>query len=169
VLGSNVRGPMHMRSSIAGFFVLSVLGCSTTDTPGGAAGVGGSVSGGGDAHQRCVDRINEFRATEGKPAYERWTDQEACASDEARQDANSGVDHGAFPQCGETAQNECPDYDSIEETLGSCLDRMWAEGPGADFDTHGHYLNMSSTRYTEVACGFYTTTGGRVWAVFDFR
>lgn len=46
---------------------------------------------------------------------------------------------------------------------------MWAEGPGADFQQHGHYINMSSTSYTTVACGFYTTAGGDVWSVQDFR
>jgi hypothetical protein len=149
--------------------LLGSLGCSNTGDGGGTIGAGGSTMGGGEAHQHCVDRINEFRATEGKPAYARWADQEACASDEARQDAISGESHGAFPQCGELAQNECPGYDSIEEALGSCLDRMWAEGPGTDFDAHGHYLNMSSTKYTEVACGFYTTSSGEVWVVQDYR
>jgi hypothetical protein len=46
---------------------------------------------------------------------------------------------------------------------------MWAEGPGADFQTHGHYINMSSTKYTKVACGFYETPTGSVWAVQDFQ
>jgi hypothetical protein len=160
---------MRAHSSIGALLLLGVLGCSNTGADNGALGAGGSTMGGGEAHQLCVDRINEFRASEGKPAYARWAEQEACANDEARQDAMSGQDHGAFPQCGELAQNECPDYDSIDETLGACLDRMWAEGPGTDFDTHGHYLNMASTRYTEVACGYYTTSSGRVWAIQDFR
>jgi len=33
----------------------------------------------------------------------------------------------------------------------------------------GHYINMSNPDYTEVACGFYTTPDGYVWAVQDFR
>jgi hypothetical protein len=42
------------------------------------------------------------------------------------------------------------------------------EGPGSDFSTHGHYINMTSTSYTMVACGFYAGGGG-VWATQDFR
>jgi hypothetical protein len=46
---------------------------------------------------------------------------------------------------------------------------MWNEGPGEDFSKHGHYINMSSTKYTKVACGFWTTPKGSVWAVQNFR
>ena len=46
---------------------------------------------------------------------------------------------------------------------------MWNEGPGSDFNTHGHYINMSSTMYKQVACGFYTTAAGKIWAVQDFK
>ena len=53
--------------------------------------------------------------------------------------------------------------------IPQCLAMMWAEGPGSDFSAHGHYINMSSTQYTKVACGFYTLQDGSVWAVQDFR
>ena len=62
----------------------------------------------------------------------------------------------------------------IDTSLGArgivpgCLDLMWAEGPGP-FESHGHYVNMTNPAYGEVACGFYTTPGGDVWAVQDFR
>ena len=46
---------------------------------------------------------------------------------------------------------------------------MWKEGPGTDFSKHGHYLNMSSTKYTKVACGFFTAPNGQVWAVQNFQ
>ena len=50
---------------------------------------------------------------------------------------------------------------------------MFDEGPGpagcADDSTcymeHGHHINMASTRFTRVACGFYTTPDGSVWSV----
>lgn len=41
---------------------------------------------------------------------------------------------------------------------------MWNEGPGEDFDEHGHYLNMTNDRYSRVACGFHDT-GSEIWAV----
>ena len=46
---------------------------------------------------------------------------------------------------------------------------MWDEGPGSDFSTHGHYINMSNPAYTQVACGYYSKPDGRVWSVQDFR
>lgn len=46
---------------------------------------------------------------------------------------------------------------------------MWNEGPGSDFQTHGHYINMASTQYTKVACGFAVMPNGSVWAVQDFQ
>jgi len=52
--------------------------------------------------------------------------------------------------------------------ITGCLDAMWKEGPG-DFAGHGHYINMSSDRYTLVACGFFTTSDGRMWSVQDFK
>jgi len=58
---------------------------------------------------------------------------------------------------------------SITDGTGSCLQQMWNEGPGADFQAHGHYINMSSTKYTKVACGFYKTSNGSIWAVQDFH
>jgi uncharacterized protein YkwD len=120
----------------------------------------------------CVDRINEFRATLDLPALARWEDAETCANDEARQDSESGTAHGAFGQCDEYAQNECPGWpstESITEGTASCLQMMWDEGPGEPYSEHGHYINMTNTSYTEVACGFYTTPDGAVWAVQDFR
>ncbi len=144
----------------------------------GGAGTGGAATGGSGgstsdpyatARQQCVDKINEYRATLSLPPYQRWNAKETCADGEAKSDSETGKAHGAFPSCGEWAQNECPGYPSVSSTVTTCLAQMWAEGPGADFQTHGHYINMSSTKYTKVACGFYQTPGGSVWAVQDFQ
>jgi len=118
--------------------------------------------------ERCVDRINEYRATLDLPPYERWKSAEKCADGEAHSDSHSGVAHGAFPSCDEYAQNECPGWPSLDSVVTGCLQMMWDEGPGP-FDEHGHYINMSSTSYTKVACGFHVTSDGSVWAVQDFR
>jgi len=145
---------------------------------GGAPGGGGAPTGGtgggttGDKYesyrQQCFDQINQYRATLGLSPYTRWTDKEACADGEAKSDSQTGKPHGAFPSCGESAQNECPGYPSLSSTVTTCLAQMWAEGPGADFQAHGHYINMSSTKYSKVACGFYESPNG-VWAVQDFQ
>ena len=132
---------------------------------------GGTTGGDGSLQQACVDAINGYRATLDLPPYARWTDAEACSDDEAESDAATNTPHGAFGSCNEYAQNECPGWpgDDPEGSLLGCLAQMWAEGPGEDFQTHGHYINMSSTKYTQVACGFYTTGSGDLWAIQNFR
>jgi hypothetical protein len=146
-------------------------GGHATGSGGGSNGSGGASTGSnGDAAQQCVDIINNYRATLNLAPYARWTDQESCASTEAASDSQSGMAHGAFPRCTENAQNECPGYSGTFATmLPKCLDLMWKEGPGTDFSAHGHYINMTSTKYTKVACGFATTPAGKIWAVQDFK
>jgi hypothetical protein len=164
------------------FVVLLVTpyGCgggSGTDNAGNDLTGGGGTGGGGstgssypEAAEKCVQLINEYRASIGLSAYQRWTDGEACADDEARKDAEMNQPHGSFGSCGESAQNTCPGWSGTPASIiGPCLQAMWDEGPGSDFSTHGHYINMSSTIYTRVACGFYVTPGGRVWTVQDFK
>lgn len=137
----------------------------------GAAAAQGATSGtSGGAEQTCVDGINSYRKTLGLPAYARWTDAEKCADDQATSDGTAMSAHGAFGKCMENAQNECPGWPGPPETMiGDCLKMMWAEGPGADFAKHGHYISMSSTQYTKVSCGFHTFADGSVWAVQDFK
>lgn len=141
------------------------------------SGSGGSSSNSGSdpyasARQACVNAINQYRATLNLAPYTRWTSAESCADGQAKQDSQSGTPHGAFmggDTCGAMAQNECPNWPSVSSISSGCLAQMWAEGPGSDFATHGHYINMSSTKYTMAACGFYKTPSGGVWAVQDFR
>jgi hypothetical protein len=153
-------------------------GASSGGASSGGASSGGASSGGtgggttGDPYeayrQQCVDKINEYRATLGLAPYQRWTAQESCVDNEAKTDSQNNKAHSAFGSCGEWAQNECPGYPSLSSTVSTCLAQMWAEGPGADFNTHGHYINMSSTQYTKVACGFFEGPNG-VWAAQDFQ
>ncbi len=118
--------------------------------------------------QACVNRINDYRSGIGLPAYARWTDAEYCSDSEAQSDSETDDPHGAFGQCGESAQNECPGWPSYQDIIDGCLQMMWDEGPG-DFAGHGHYLNMSSTSYTRASCGFYETADGSVWSVQNFQ
>ena len=149
---------------------------SSATGPSGGGGSGGGGGGGTSgtsypaAAEDCFELINQHRASIGLPPYQRWTDEEACADGEAKRDAEANRPHGSFGSCGERAQNTCPGWSGTPESMiGPCLQLMWAEGPGSDFSTHGHYINMSSTTYTRVACGFYVTPDGRVWTVQDFR
>lgn len=155
------------------FLGLCLLGCSSDSSSSTSPDSG---AGDGTSEQLCVDTINQYRATLGLPAYKRWTAEETCANGEATNDqAHPSTPHWSFkqpggPPCGESAQNECPGWPGPASTMiPQCLQMMWNEGPGADFSMHGHYINMSSTSYTQVACGFYTLPDGSVWAVQDFK
>ena len=129
-----------------------------------------SATGAATVEDTCVDTINMYRATLGLPAYAHDTSKDACADGQGKSDSMSGTAHGAFGQCGEFAQDECPGWPAPPEgMIKNCLTQMWAEGPGSDFSTHGHYINMSSSSYTMASCGFYTTPDNQVWAVQNFR
>ena len=120
--------------------------------------------------QHCVDKINAYRATLSLPALVRDASKEPCCDGEAKTDALANKAHSAFGSCSEFAQNECPGYPAgnISASLDQCLAQMWAEGPGVDFNTHGHYINMTSTNYTHVYCGFYTLGNNTFWGAQDF-
>jgi hypothetical protein len=121
------------------------------------------------ARTTCVDEINKYRATLSLPPYAPWTSAEPCVDGQSKKDSETGTAHSAFGTCGESAQNECPGWPGPPDSMiKSCLAMMWAEGPG-DFSSHGHYINMSSSSYTSVACGFYQTPSGDWWAAQDFR
>ncbi len=119
----------------------------------------------------CVDEVNRLRATVNLPALERWREAEGCSDVQAQADSISRAAHGAFGQCQERAQNECPGWPGPpEKMIGSCLNAMWAEGPDTkDGKEHGHYVNMTNTSYTKVACGFALTAQGQVWAVQNYK
>jgi len=154
-----------MRTLVVSSVIVAVA-CSG----GGGNSGGDSGTGDGTAEQLCVDTINNYRATLGLPPYARWSAEETCADGQAKSDSQSGTAHGAFGQCTEFAQNECPGWPGPPSSMiPQCLQMMWNEGPGTNFAQHGHYINMSSTQYTQVACGFYTLSDGSVWAVQDFK
>ncbi|MDQ3000823.1 MAG: CAP domain-containing protein [Fibrobacterota bacterium] len=98
----------------------------------------------------------------------RWTESETCADGQAKSDSESGKAHGAFGDCQEWAQNECPGWGSVQSTIDGCLQSMWDERlkPGGE---QGHYKNISSSKYTRVACGFSETPKGKVWALQNFK
>ncbi len=126
----------------------------------------------GDMRVDCVARINQFRwDCQCLPPLARWTEGESCADEHAEYDSTRSA-HDGFRDniCSPrgSAQNECPGWGSVGQVISGCLQMMWDEGPGEPFSAHGHYINMSSTDYSRVACGFYTTPGGSVWAVQNF-
>ncbi|RYZ02091.1 MAG: CAP domain-containing protein [Myxococcales bacterium] len=156
---------------------------------GGGGGGGGCVKnlgcklspppGTGDLRQDCVNRINQFLTQCAcLPALQRRTDGEACADQMAKYDADHNSAHAGIQAdiCKPGgSQNSCPGYSSNEQVVGLCLQQMWDEGPppspdctGECYETHGHFINMTDDSVTRVACGFYTTASGKVWAVQNF-
>ena len=174
---------MSFRSSL--LFALLYTGCSSNNASSGALGSDGGgtfplpncrptpIQTGADPHRECVDRINQFRSEcQNLPPLARWQEGEACADQMAQYDASKTGAHAGFVAgiCnGGSAQNECPNWPSPSAIVSSCLQQMWDEGPGASFQEHGHYINMSSTQYSRVACGFYTTSSGKIWSVQNFQ
>lgn len=152
--------------------VLALAACGSDDPPAGNGTSGGASSssdvvagGDGSAADLCVQTINDYRKTQNLPALTRWTDAESCADGQAKSDGETKKAHGAFPKCGEFAQNECPGWPGpASKMIPDCLKAMWNEGPGG-----GHHDAMASAKYTKVSCGFATVSGGAVWAVQDFR
>jgi len=162
---------------------------------GGAIGAGGGGGAGGcapnlackpavptstgDLYQDCVNRINQFLTQCAcLPALTRATDGEACADQMAEYDANMNSAHaGAIANICQPngSQNECPGYSSNSQVLSLCMQQMWDEGPpptatctGSCYETHGHYINMTDKSVHRVACGFFTTSTGKVWAAQNF-
>ena len=126
----------------------------------------------GDRAADCVARINQLRAEcQCLPPLGRWVEGEACADTHAEYDSSRSP-HAGFSEriCAESGfgQNECPGWPNTGAVIDGCLQAMWDEGPGEDFQLHGHYLNMSSDRFTQVACGFFDGPAGQ-WAVQNFR
>ena len=133
----------------------------------------------GDIYQDCVDRINQFLTQCAcLPALTRRKDGEACADQMAEYDASMNSAHaGAIAKICQPggSQNECPGYSSNAQVIGLCMQQMWDEGPpptdpctGDCYEEHGHFINMTDKSVTKVACGFYTTAQGKVWAAQNF-
>ncbi|WP_437587013.1 CAP domain-containing protein [Sorangium sp. So ce1000] len=171
-------------------------GTASDGASAGAGGANGGAGGGGacvknlackldpppstgDLAQDCVDRINQFLTQCAcLPALKRREDGEACANEMAKYDADHNMAHaGIGAKICEPggSQNSCPGYSSNKQVIGLCMQQMWDEGPpptanctGDCYEMYGHFINMTDDSVTQVACGFYTTSSGKVWAVQNF-
>jgi len=134
---------------------------STPGAPSTPSASGGAVE---LARARCLDRLNQYRARVGAAPLRAQSDRASCADAQARNDAGTRTPHGAFGQCRESAQNECPSWSGpLDEVVDRCLAMMFAEGPQG-----GHYVNMTDPRAQSVACGVYSGGSGEIWMVQDF-
>ncbi|MFT3772487.1 MAG: hypothetical protein QM820_44400 [Minicystis sp.] len=169
-------------------------GSATTSTSSSSTS---SSSGSSDpleaARQKCIDKMNELRATKGHPPLQRWKDAEPCVDNQANVDQQNKKPHGQWSTfqdaCNGGGQNECLGQGAAG--IESCLDQMWAEKDqaacsGCDLclDVHtstcpncdksggstgmvcGHYVNMAANYFTKAACGF-SSVGG--WVAINFE
>lgn len=132
----------------------------------------------GDYYADCVTRVNQFRACVCLPPLARWNEGESCADMDAAYDPANGAHAGFIADiCSPegNAQDECPGYSSETQVIGLCIQQMFDEGPpptadctGDCYEMHGHFINMTNTRYKKIACGI-ATVNGKVTAVQDLQ
>lgn len=128
----------------------------------------------GDFHADCVARINQFRwECQCLPPLDRWVEGEDCADQMAEYDAMLDEAHAGIRakicEPSNAGQNECLNYGPSFGIIDFCFQQMWDEGPGEDFQVHGHYLNMSDPDSNRVACGVYVAPNGDVTSVQNFQ
>ncbi len=179
------------------FVLMLAIGCgggsgsAMVDGGGGGGGGSGSGSGGGGsggggsgsnaALVECVTQTNAYRAMNGKSALTESSQLETYAASGAMFDYNAGSahDHFGMTQGGGIAfaENECPGFDGwnianaggdMVSLMDMCLQAFYDEGPGSDYSTHGHYINMMGA-YGTLGCGIYEDSlNGNVTITQDY-
>jgi Cysteine-rich secretory protein family len=148
---------------------------------GSGGGGGGGGSGSNAALVECVTQTNAYRAMNGKSALTESTDLETYAATGAMFDYQnmSAHDHFSTTQGGGIAfaENECPGFEGwnisnaggdMTSLMDMCLQAFYDEGPGSDYNTHGHYINMMGD-YGTLGCGIYEDSStGDVTIVQDY-
>lgn len=150
---------------------------SNSTIDGNPGGGGDGPAGGGTAKQFCVSETNRYRAMNSKPALQESAQLEAYADTGAMHDfSTSPHDHFGTTSGGGIAfaENECPQQGNWQYTegedlnmvVGNCIAAFYSEGPGSDYNTHGHYINMMGD-YATLGCGIYYS-GGKITIVQDY-
>ena len=128
--------------------------------------------------QACLDKINEYRATENlAPLSLAPEEKQTCTDKQAGDDLAENKAHGHFQACGEWAQNSGPNFNTswrktAIEVSDAYLKMMWEDEKALvtsgerdpkkdeDYPYIGHYLNMKGN-YKTVACGIALTEDGK--------
>ena len=142
-----------------------VCACGGGDGGAPADGSGGGSGSAQTAKQFCVSETNRYRAMASKPALAESAQLEAYADTGAMVDFSSSPhNHFSSTQGGGIAfaENECPVQGGwmlppggdLKALVGQCIAAFYAEGPGTDYATHGHYINMMGN-YVSLGCGIY--------------
>ena len=126
----------------------------------------------------CVSETNRYRAMNSKPALTERAQLETYADTGAMVDYTSNSPHSHFSstQGGGIAfaENECPGHSGwhlppggdMSMLVGQCVAAFFSEGPGSDYNTHGHYINMMGN-YGTLGCGIYQS-GNDVTIIQDY-
>ncbi|SHG82941.1 Cysteine-rich secretory protein family protein [Fibrobacter sp. UWH9] len=140
-----------------------------------------------DWRSYCLDVINKYRATEGLTSLVLAPEaKQTCVEEQAAADLKANSAHGHFGDCGEFAQNSGPNISlswmgTEEKIVDYYLEMMWNEkklvesgqrdpNKSEDYSYIGHYLNMSSTKYSSVACGIAKSSDGKTgWFNVNFH
>lgn len=123
----------------------------------------------------CAEQNAEYDQQVNEP-HAGWGSDGVCSEDSgdlAR--SNNGF-----------ATNECPGYPSVQSVISTCLLQMYQEGAqweeelgrpptqadyedcsGSCYSKYGHFIAMTSTSYSRVACGI--TEDPDYWSVQNFR
>ncbi|MEP6863383.1 MAG: CAP domain-containing protein [Deltaproteobacteria bacterium] len=144
-----------------------------------ACGGDDGTTGDQDAQQFCVSETNRYRAMNGKADLSEAANLEDYADTGAMTDydANSPHSHFSSTQGGGIAfaENECPGHSGwhlapggdLNALVGMCIAAFYSEGPGTDYSTHGHYINMMGD-YAKLGCGIFSADNGDVTIVQDY-
>jgi hypothetical protein len=146
---------------------------------GGGADTGvDAAPGGTSAKQFCVSETNRYRAMNGKPAVTESSPLETYADAGAMVDYNANSPHMHFTSTNgggiAFAENECPGHSGwnlppggdMNALVGQCILAFYMEGPGTDYATHGHYINMMGP-YAKLGCGIFQS-GTDVTIIQDY-
>ena len=145
---------------------------------GGDDGGTDASPGGASAKQFCVSETNRLRMMNGKPALTEGTNLETYADAGAMIDYNASSPHMHFSSTSgggiAFAENECPGHSGwhlspggdMNALVGMCIQAFYSEGPGTDYATHGHYINMMGA-YGTLGCGIYQS-GTDVTIIQDY-
>ncbi len=161
-----------MRAIVAAVFVIACGSSSSSDDD--DDGPGSTAA----AKSFCVAETNRYRAMNGKSDLVENAGLEDYAGTGAQTDYDANSPHSHF---GSTsgggiafAENECPGHSGwtlapggdMNALVGTCIAAFYSEGPGSDYATHGHYINMMGD-YTALGCGIYQS-GTDVTIVQDY-
>ena len=176
VVSSSAVKPVSSSAMVAQYSSAKFASSSSAKAPASSAASNSFFS--ENWRQACLDKINEYRATENlAPLSLAPEEKQTCTDKQAGDDLAENKAHGHFQACGEWAQNSGPNFNTswrktAIEGSDAYLKMMWEDEKALvtsgerdpkkdeDYPYIGHYLNMKGN-YKTVACGIALTEDGK--------